>query len=79
MNAQGKFCWDKYWAMRKDYDARGLRWIVDYDAKRVRTLLIQNSTDITVRGVRFVDAGFWTVQVLYSKYVTVDGIIRPSP
>ena len=75
VNAQGKFCWDKYWAMRKEYDAKGLRWIVDYDAQRVRTLLIQDASDITVRNVRFVDAGFWTVQVLYSKYVTVDGII----
>jgi len=75
VNAQGKFCWDKYWAMRKEYDAKGLRWIVDYDAKRVRTVLIQNSLDVTVRGVSFVNAGFWTVQVLYSKYVTVDGII----
>ncbi len=37
VNARGKFCWDKYWAMRKEYDAKGLRWIVDYDAKRVRT------------------------------------------
>jgi polygalacturonase len=75
VNAQGKFCWDKYWAMRKVYDAKGLRWIVDYDAKRVRTLLIQRSTDISIKNVRFVDAGFWTVQVLYSQYVTVDGII----
>ncbi len=75
VNAQGKFCWDKYWAMRKEYDAKGLRWIVDYDAKRVRTLLIQRSADITIKNVRFVDAGFWTVQVLYSQYVTVDGII----
>src|SRR5437868_6773476 len=33
VNARGKFCWDKYWAMRKEYDAKGLRWIVDYDAK----------------------------------------------
>jgi polygalacturonase len=75
VNAQGKFCWDKYWAMRKEYDAKGLRWIVDYDAKRVRTLLIQRSTDVTIKNVRFVDAGFWTVQILYSQYVTVDGII----
>ncbi len=37
VNARGKFCWDKYWTMRKDYDKKGLRWIVDYDAKRVRT------------------------------------------
>ncbi|HEY4110934.1 glycoside hydrolase family 28 protein [Puia sp.] len=74
VNARGKFCWDKYWNMRKTYDAKGLRWIVDYDAKRVRTLLVQNSEDITIKGLKFIDAGFWTCQVLYSKYVTVDGI-----
>lgn len=36
VNAQGKFCRDKYWAMRKDYEAKGLCWIVDYDAKGYR-------------------------------------------
>jgi polygalacturonase len=75
VNAQGKFCWDKYWAMRKDYEAKGLRWIVDYDAKRIRTLLIQRSSDITVSALRFVDAGFWTIQVLYSQYITIDGVV----
>jgi polygalacturonase len=64
-----------YWEMRKDYDKRGLRWVVDYDAKRVRTLLVQNSKNITVEGLTFKNAGFWTVQVLYSTYITVDGII----
>ena len=75
VNARGKFCWDKYWTMRKDYDARGLRWIVDYDAKRVRTLLVQNSSDITLKGVTFKNAGFWTVQLLYSHHLTVDGLV----
>jgi polygalacturonase len=74
VNAQGKPFWDKYWIMRKEYDAKGLRWIVDYDAKRPRTLLIQNSENVTVKGITLQQAGFWTVQVLYSKYVTVDGI-----
>src|SRR5215831_1764824 len=74
INARGKFCWDKYWAMRKEYDAKGLRWVVDYDAKRVRTLLVQNSSDITVKGVTFKNAGFWTVQLLYSNNLTVDGL-----
>lgn len=74
VNARGKFCWDKYWAMRKDYDSKGLRWIVDYDAKRVRTLLIQHSSNITVKGLTFKNAGFWTCQVLYSTQITVDGI-----
>jgi polygalacturonase len=74
IDAQGKFCWDKYWAMRKEYEAKGLRWIVDYDAKRVRTFLVQSSEDITLKGLTFINAGFWTVQLLYSKYLTVDGI-----
>lgn len=74
VDAQGKFCWDKYWAMRKDYEAKGLRWIVDYDAKRVRTFLVQSSEDVTLKGLTFSNAGFWTVQLLYSKYLTVDGV-----
>ena len=74
IDAQGKFCWDKYARMRKEYDAKGLRWIVDYDAKRVRTFLVQSSEDITLKGLTFSNAGFWTVQLLYSKHITVDGI-----
>ncbi|MGN6339721.1 MAG: glycoside hydrolase family 28 protein [Ginsengibacter sp.] len=75
VNARGKFCWDKYWTMRKEYDEKGLRWIVDYDAKRVRTVLVQNSSDITLKGITLKNAGFWTVQLLYSDHVTVDGLV----
>ncbi|RYZ30855.1 MAG: glycoside hydrolase family 28 protein [Chitinophagaceae bacterium] len=74
VNAQGKFCWDKYWAMRKEYEAKGLRWIVDYDSKRVRTFLVQSSSDVTLKGLTFSNAGFWTVQLLYSDHLTVDGV-----
>jgi polygalacturonase len=74
VNARGKFCWDKYWIMRKEYDAKGLRWIIDYDAKRVRTLLVQSSADVTVKGLTFKNAGFWTVQLLYSTHLSVDGV-----
>jgi polygalacturonase len=75
VDGRGKPFWDSYWTMRKDYDKRGLRWIVDYDCKRPRTLLISNSTNITVKGITLKRAGFWTVQVLYSQFVTVKGII----
>jgi len=75
VNARGKFCWDKYWAMRKEYDKKGLRWIVDYDVKRVRTVLVQNAENITVKELTFKNAGFWTVQLLYSKQITVDGVV----
>ena len=76
INARGKFCWDKYWKMRKEeYEPKGLRWIVDYDAKRVRTVLVQNSSDITIKQITLKNAGFWTVQLLYSSHLTVDGIV----
>jgi polygalacturonase len=74
VDGQGKPFWDKYWAMRKDYEAKGLRWIVDYDAQRPRLLLLSNASNVTVKGVTLQRSGFWTVHVLYSKNVTVDGI-----
>jgi polygalacturonase len=75
INARGKFCWDKYWNMRKEYDKRGLRWVVDYDAKRVRTVLAQNSEQVTIKDLTFKNAGFWTVQLLYSSYITVNNVV----
>ncbi|MBC8084532.1 MAG: glycoside hydrolase family 28 protein, partial [Hymenobacter sp.] len=75
VDGQGKPFWDKYWAMRKEYDPKGLRWIVDYDAKRPRTLLVANSSNITLKNITLQRAGFWTVHVLYSKNVTADGLI----
>lgn len=74
VHAQGKPFWDKYWKMRQEYEKKGLRWIVDYDCKRPRTILISGSLDVTLKGITLKQAGFWTVQLLYSKYITVDGI-----
>jgi polygalacturonase len=74
INGQGKVFWDYYWNLRKEYEAKGLRWIVDYDAQRPRTILISDSKNIFLKNVQIQQAGFWTVQVLYSEYVTVDGI-----
>lgn len=74
INAQGKVFWDYYWNLRKEYEPKGLRWIVDYDAKRPRTILIAESADIVLKEVNIQQAGFWTVQVLYSAYVTVDQV-----
>ncbi|MBD2716438.1 glycoside hydrolase family 28 protein [Microvirga sp. STR05] len=75
VDGQGKPFWEKYWAMRKEYDAKGLRWIVDYDAKRPRTLLVSNSSNVTLEGITLQRAGFWTVHILYSKHVTADGLV----
>lgn len=72
---QGKVFWEKYWRMRKDYDKRDLRWIVDYDCMRPRLVLIQDCQDFTMTEAGFFEAGFWTVHILYSQYVTIDGIL----
>lgn len=74
IDGRGKFCWDKYGSMRADYEKKGLRWIVDYDCTRVRLMLISGSSNVTVKGLNLQRPGFWTVHILYSQYVTVDGV-----
>lgn len=76
INARGKLFWDRYWTMRRaEYEPKGLRWIVDYDCKRPRTLLVSNSSNVTVQGITLQQAGFWTVHILYSRHVTIDGVV----
>ncbi|HEX8142413.1 MAG TPA: glycoside hydrolase family 28 protein [Pyrinomonadaceae bacterium] len=74
IDGQGKKWWDKYWALRKEYEPKGLRWASDYDAERVRLMVIWKSTDVTIENLSLKRSGFWTMQVVYSDHVTVDGI-----
>src|SRR5690606_6918890 len=75
IHAQGKPFWEQYWRMRtEEYEPKGLRWIVDYDARRPRTILVSDAKNITLKDLEIQQAGFWTVQILYSSYVTVDGL-----
>ncbi len=75
INARGKVFWDKYWAMRREYNPKGLRWIVDYDCERPRGILISECSDITVRDIVLYQPGFWSLHILYSEHVTVDNVI----
>ena len=74
INGRGKVFWDKYWNMREDYEAKGLRWIVDYDCKRVRGVLVSNSKHITLKDFTLVRTGFWACQILYSDHCSVSGL-----
>src|SRR5215213_4876551 len=74
IDGRGKKWWDKYWALRREYEPKGLRWASDYDAERVRLMVISRSSDVTVENVSLKRSGFWTVQILYSDHVTVDGV-----
>lgn len=71
---QGKVFWDSYWKLRQEYDVQQLRWIADYDCMRPRMVLIQDCTHATILGNKFFEAGFWTIHILYSSQVTIDGV-----
>lgn len=75
IHGQGKVYWEKYWSMRKEYELKGLRWVVDYDCKRPRTILISESENIFVKDITIKQSGFWSMQILYSNQCTVDGVI----
>jgi polygalacturonase len=74
IDGQGEFWWRKYWALRKVYEQRGIRWAADYDCQRVRLFVAFNSKNVTLSGLRLRRSGFWTVQVTYCDHVSVDGI-----
>ncbi len=75
IDGDGPIWWKSYWDLRAQYEPKGLRWASDYDARRPRLLLIQNSSDIEVGGgILLKRSGFWTMQILYSHDVHVDGV-----
>jgi polygalacturonase len=71
IDGRGQKWWNKYWELRLDSDK--LRWAADYDAQRVRLMVVWKSSDVTVENLSLKRSGFWTVQVVYSDHVTVDG------
>ena len=74
IDCQGEIFWQKYWDMRKEYEAKGLRWAVDYDCKRVRGILVERSSDVTLSGFTLIRTGFWACQILYSDYCSINGV-----
>ncbi|MFZ2023076.1 MAG: glycosyl hydrolase family 28 protein [Terracidiphilus sp.] len=75
IDGDGAVWWKSYWDLRAQYEPKGLRWASDYDAKRPRLLLIQNSSHVRLGGgILLKRSGFWTVQILYSHNVHVDGV-----
>src|SRR5690606_4152999 len=67
--------WAKFQYMEPRYRDKDVRWAAVTDCERPRTLLAQNSSNVLIRDITFREAAFWTIHILYSKYVTVDGVI----
>jgi polygalacturonase len=76
IDGDGPIWWKSYWDLRAKYEPKGLRWASDYDAQRPRLMLFQNSNNIHLGGgITLKRSGFWTVQILYSHDVTIDGVV----
>ena len=75
IDGRGKVFWDLYWSMRKIYEIKGLRWVVDHECQRPRMILVSRSKNVSLEGLQLHRSGFWTVQLLYSQNITVNGII----
>jgi hypothetical protein len=74
VDARGQGWWKKFLDAEPVYRAKGLRWAVDYDISRPHMIQIYQSQDVTLRGLTLKSSPFWTVHVVFSKNVTVDGI-----
>ena len=80
IDGNGSYWYQKYWGldmkggMRKEYDSKGIRFLCDYDCKRPRNILIQNSNNIRIYDITSKDSGFWNIHVLYSKNVVISGV-----
>jgi polygalacturonase len=75
VDGDGKVFWDSYWALRRDYDPRDLRWAADYDCRRPRLIHVYDSDRVEVSGLNLERSGFWTVHVCYSRDVTVSDLV----
>ncbi len=76
IDGDGPVWWKSYWDLRNVDEPKGLRWASDYDARRPRLILIQNSSAVDLGGgILLKRSGFWTVQTLYSHDVHVNGVI----
>ena len=82
IDGNGKFWWDKFWGdpprsggMWTDYNARGIRWAVDYDCKRVRALVAYGSENVLMKDFTVKRSGFWTISMTYCSRVHVDGVV----
>lgn len=80
INCQGPYWWAKFWGtdlkggLLAEYEPRGLRWATDYDAMRLRSVVVSNSEDIKLRDFTLEQGGFWNLHVFYSDNVHIDGV-----
>ena len=80
LDGNGPYWWNKYWGLdmkggyRKIYDEKGLRFAADYDCKRPRNLLVQNSSNVKIYDITSTSSGFWNIHILYSNDILIENV-----
>lgn len=75
IDGDGQGFWDSYWALRAQYEPRGLRWASDYDCQRPRLVQVFEAARVQIGGGLLLRrSGFWTLHVCYSQDVTVEDL-----
>lgn len=81
LDGNGAPFWEDFWAKRKVNPKT-----TNLDVERPRLMLIQNSKNVKISGVKFKDSGFWNLHIYNCQNVTVensrfeipDGVRAPS-
>ncbi len=85
IDGKGEYFYNLYWGedtkggLRKEYDAKGIRFLADYDTNRVRNVLVQSSSNIEISDITSKDSGFWNIHLLYSNNIKVSNVVVDSP
>lgn len=80
IDGQGEHWWAKYWGddrksgLRGIYESYGLRWASDYDAVRLRNIVISDSENVTLKDITSYKSGFWNIHLYYSSNVHIDHV-----
>lgn len=81
LDGSGAPFWEDFWARRRENPKT-----TNLDVERPRLMLIQNSKNVRISGIKFKDSGFWNLHIYNCQNVTVenakfeipDGVRAPS-
>jgi len=71
LDGAGRPIWDKFWALRKA--APDPANFPNLSVDRARLMLIENSRDVTIEGIRFKDSQFWNLHLYRCQGVSIRG------
>lgn len=77
IDGNGEVWWQQYWGedkkggIRKEYELKDLRWVVDYDCLRPRNILVYKSKNVQLTNFTSNYSGFWNTHICYSEEITI--------